>query len=352
MFRLCFSPLLTAVTAGLLSSGLCAAETLRILNWEEYLSDEVIALWQQETGVRIEQVYFDSDEIRDQILNTSQKINFDLAIMDQLITPQFGNKGTIVEIPPERIPNLSHIGDEHRNACSRYGVPYAWGMVGIIYRSDKVTRPESWNDLLTPAAELQGHISMLYDYLDTLIPPLQAMDQDFMTEDRETLKQAFEILKKQAPSLLTLQYPISFMRNSPQAEQLYMGMAYSGDQYVLNEMSDGDERWKFTVPGEGGAIWRDCLTVMAESDNKAQALAFIDFLNRPHIAAMNAESLYVAPVNHSALTELSSDFLNDTEVFPGAEVLAKSQNYRPISSESVTLRKRITGAMRKLYEAK
>ena len=43
------------------------AETLRVLNWEDYLHPSVIDAWKRETDVDIEQIYFDSDEDRDEM---------------------------------------------------------------------------------------------------------------------------------------------------------------------------------------------------------------------------------------------------------------------------------------------
>ena len=45
---------------------------------------------------------------------------------------------------------------------NKFSVPYAWGTTGICYRSDLVkTEPQSWNDLLKPADDLKGKITML-----------------------------------------------------------------------------------------------------------------------------------------------------------------------------------------------
>ncbi len=45
-----------------------ADNKLTILNWEAYLAEDVIEQWQKETGVTIEQIYIDGDEMRDSIL--------------------------------------------------------------------------------------------------------------------------------------------------------------------------------------------------------------------------------------------------------------------------------------------
>ena len=41
------------------------ADTLTILNWEEYISERTIASWELRTGHKVKQIYFDNDEDRD-----------------------------------------------------------------------------------------------------------------------------------------------------------------------------------------------------------------------------------------------------------------------------------------------
>ena len=56
------STLLMTVSLLLPSTPVHAAETLTLLTWEEYLSEAVIERWQAETGVEIQQIFFDSGD--------------------------------------------------------------------------------------------------------------------------------------------------------------------------------------------------------------------------------------------------------------------------------------------------
>lgn len=91
-------------------------QTLRILNWEAFLSDDSSREWESRTGATIDQVYFDNDE----------------------------NRNT---------PNLSHVDPQWLTQCGEYSTPYQWGTMGLVYRKDILsTPPLSWSAPLNPAA--------------------------------------------------------------------------------------------------------------------------------------------------------------------------------------------------------
>lgn len=337
----------------LLASLATHAESLRILNWEEYLAPEVIAIWEKETGAGIEQLYFDNDEDRDEILNDAAPGNIDVAVVDEAVSEMFGAKGKIEKLDETGIPNLRHVDPFWKKACGEYTVPYMWGTLGLAYRSDKIKDPpKSWRNLLQPDERLKGHIGMLDDYRDMLAPALFLLGHSLNTDEEPELKAAFEYLKRQAPSVLTYEYAITLIAGGQdRADQLYLALVYGGDQHTMNELVGKLGLWQYSVPQEGTILWVDCLAVIQDSHRKAQARQFIDFLNRPEIAAMNAEALGFGTPNIAAVPHMSSAYRADLAVFPSQEILDRSQQYEVLDKDNIILRKRITGAVRKIHES-
>ncbi|MBV1790642.1 spermidine/putrescine ABC transporter substrate-binding protein [Marinobacterium sp. D7] len=336
----------------LLLSPYTMAEKLTLLNWEAYLDPDVIAMWQAETGVEIEQIYFDNDERRDRMMVDAGRHHIDLVVLDEVASRLFGERGVSFAPTTAQAPNLRHLDPRFTDQCGKHSVPYMWGSLGIAYRNDKVgTTPVSWSDLMRPAPELVGHIGMLDDGADMLAPALLMHGQSVNSDSREALQAAFEDLKQQVPAVLTYDYAITYLQSDTNADQLYMALVYSGDQDTLNEVQ-GSEHWQYVVPSEGTILWADCLAVLQGSDKQELAIRFIDFLNRPEIAARNAQSVWVATPNTAAYPLLDEEFSQDPTVYPSADVMAKSQLYGVLSDENLMLRKRITSAIRKLHDAK
>jgi spermidine/putrescine transport system substrate-binding protein len=334
-----------------LISGVSHAGTIRILNWEDYLGKDVQSLW-FEQGHDIETVLFDNDQKRDAILINNKKSMIDVAVVDETIGQLFGEQGRLLELNTENVPSLSHMDPFWRKRCGKFAVPYLWGTMGIAYRTDKVVNtPQSWLDLLEPADYLKGHIGMMDDHTDMLAPVFFVKGISINTEQEVHLKQAFNMLKRQAPNILTYDYPISFISDRGDSDQLYMAQVYSGDQLTMNEKVGSEGLWEYAVPKEGSLLWIDCLSIPTNSSNQALALQFIDFLNKPKIAALNAEELYLATPNTAAKAYLSDDFKNDKAVFPDESIIHRSDLYQRLKPENIKLRLRITNAIVNIYES-
>jgi spermidine/putrescine transport system substrate-binding protein len=325
--------------------------TLTLLNWEAYLAPAVIEQWEAESGARLEQVYFDNDERRDQLLVDVARHRIDLVVVDEVASRLFGERGVLYAPAVEAAPNLRHIEPDLQAQCGEHSVPYMWGTLGIVYRTDRVAQPDSWADLMQPEPALYGHIGMMDDVTDMLAPALLMRGQSVNTADEEPLKVAFDDLRQQLPAVLTFEYAITYLQSAPRADDLYMAAAYSGDQAALNEIA-GEARWDYVVPQEGTILWADCLAVVSGSPQAALAEAFIDFLNRPEVAALNAQDLRVASGNAAGNARLPAEMRKDPRIFPPAAVMARRQLYEPLSKENLLLRQRITHAIRKRHDAR
>ncbi|MDP1929887.1 MAG: spermidine/putrescine ABC transporter substrate-binding protein [Gammaproteobacteria bacterium] len=328
-------------------------QTLRILNWEAFLSEDTISQWEARTGASIEQIYFDNDENRNSLLTSYDQTTIDLVVIDQVSAPVFGRRGVLLPVSAySGTPNLSHIDPQWKAQCGEYGTPYLWGTMGLAYRKDILTLPpSSWSALLNPAPELTGHIGLLEDYVDTLAPSLLKRGASVNTADESLLAEVFEELRSLLPAVLTFEYPITFVGSYPNADDLHLALAYSGDQYELNDMSGGDV-WGYTIPEEGTVLWIDCLAVLANSPNKALAFDFINFINQPDVAAANSEAVFVATPNASALPLQSTAFRSNTLIYPDEATLAKSQHYDfAMANENVRLRNRITSSLVNIHES-
>ena len=187
-------------------------------------------------------------------------------------------------------------------------MPYLWGTLGIAYRSDRIEQaPRSWADLLKPARPDEPHIVMMEDHEDILASPLILLGHSINTSDLDQLKAAFELLRSQSEAVLTYEYVITALRSQRHLDRADMALAYNGDQQVLNAVEGVRRALALRGAGRGTLLWVDCLSVPSNSPNQALAYRFLDFLNRPEIAALNAEDLGVATPNAAARALLPED---------------------------------------------
>jgi len=324
------------------------ATELVFYNWDEYLSDEVVARFEQETGVKVRQVYFDNDEDRDEVLMTGVSSDFDLVLIDNVAVNILSQNNTLMALPEAHYQPVS---ERWRARCGRYGQPYSWGTLGIAYRTDKVaSAPTSWRDLLEPVPALRGHIGWLADYVDTFIPMLKVDGLSVNTVERRDLERAYQRLKQLNPHIVSYGYLLSELVRDNQSP-IHMALAYSGDHYTLNDVVQRTDLWGFVTPQEGSSIWVDCIAIVAGSKRRAEALAFLMFLNRPDIAALNSSQIWSATPVEQALPLLDTELLGDTSVYPDAKTLNGSEFHENIDAQNIALRARTLRALIKHHAA-
>jgi spermidine/putrescine transport system substrate-binding protein len=330
-----------------------AAETLSLLNWEEYLSEAVIERWEAETGVKIQQVYFDSGDKRDEVLAKPDH-QIDISLTELISANRFGERGLLEPIDFKALPNLKHVSERWRNSCGAHAIPYLWGTLGIAYRTDRMpVAPQSWADLLQPTRSDEPHIIMMEDHEDILAGPLLYRQHSINTSSNEDLKAAFDMLTAQSSAVLTYEYAITSLRSQRYLDKADMALAYSGDQQVLNEVEGVEgEPWRYVVPKEGTLLWVDCLSVPAKGSKKELAYRFLNFISDPQIAALNATDLGVATPNAAARALQPAEISEDPTIYPTEAVLQNSQIYEPRPMQATQTRRRIISALINAHDAR
>lgn len=332
--------------------GAAQAQTLNILTWEAYFSEELISAWEARTGATVNEIVFDRDEVRNTMLGTVRPGTLDLVTIDKVSAPLFGERGILVPVAQfSDTDNLRHLAPRWVQSCGSFSTPYLWGTMGLVYRRDILPQaPDSWHALLQPEASLIGHLGLLDNYIDTLAPSLILREASISTEDEALLSDVYDELRDLLPSLLTFDYALTFVGQHPQADSLHLALAYSGDERELNRLSGTDD-WAYAVPKEGTSMWVDCLAVVANSSNQALAMDFLNFINIPAVAAANSETLGIATPNTAAVALQPEAFRNNPLVYPDVVTGQTFQEYEAITLNNILMRNRITSALVKLHES-
>ncbi|MGF1755619.1 spermidine/putrescine ABC transporter substrate-binding protein [Vibrio makurazakiensis] len=340
------------ITALLLISTahLQAQDELKLYLWEDSLSPKIQAKIEKAYDTQLQLHYLDNDDERNKLMLNSRSLPFDIVVFDNVSANIYGEQGELVNL--KDLPNRRHNEPRWDKVCGQYAVPYFWGTLGLVYRESKFSvPPSSWNQLLYPSDEIKGHIGLLEDSVETLIPALFSLGYSSHTSEPSELKEAFNILKSIQSNVLTYEYPISYVRSHPDSDDLHLAMAYSGDQYSLNQYLN-EKDWKYVVPNEGTYIWVDCLAVSAHSKQTELAKKILNELMEPITAAANANEVMVATPNKSAMDLLPISYITDKTLFPSQEIIEKSVIDSDMSVNNINLRAKIINNIVTSHEAK
>lgn len=315
------------------SSGTAAtAEQLVFLTWADYIDPEIVSEFEREHGVTIQFAYFGSDDGRDELLASRDGKGYDLIMVNGLVLSLYAKRNWLAPVPTGDIPNLQYVETRWRSAfpaSERYGVPYFWGTLGIGYRTDLV--PEgfsSWKNFFEPAERLRGKITMLESSRDIIGMALKSLGHSANSNDREAILEAGRLLQAQKPFVRSYEYVSLDEHSALVTGEVWASLMYNGDAVMVQEHH---ENIAYVVPEEGGNLWVDFLAVAQASPRKDLAAKFIDFLNRPEIAARNAEFVYYATPNTAARQHLPEEYFEDPVIFPDSEVLARSEVYQELT---------------------
>ena len=344
---------LAAVSLAALAAAAPAhAQTLNLLIWEAYIDETVLADWTAETGIAVRQTFYDSGDARDKIL-ADPNSNVDVVVTNENGARLYGKRGVIAPLDENNVPTLKDYAQEWSKRCGGYGVPYLWGTMGILYRSDKITTPPtSWADLMKPEESLRGHIAMYDDHNEAFVAPLVLLGKSVNANDNETLRQVFELMKTQAPYVLTYDYVVTSVQSADKGPNIYMALGYSGDQYTLNDKVSSPGLWRYAVPKEGTLSWLDCVSVNERSKNKALALKLVDHIGNARNSARNAVKLNMPTSNGAALALLPEDVRSNPEIYAAPEIMAKSQFQEELTVQSVQARRRIISSLAQFSDAR
>ena len=301
-------------------------QPLVLLNWADYMDPELLAEFQQQTGIEVKEVYFESDEGRDALLASNQGEGYDLLLVSGLMLDSYVGQGWLSQLPkplPASVQTIDTRWWEAFPAAKQYAVPYFWGTLGIAYRRDLVAIPiTSWRQFFEPDKQLNGKLALMNSGREVLGMALKSLGYSANSLDGKAFNEALELMRRQAPAVGTYDYVDLSESSSLLSGETWAAMMYSGDALMLQEHSDDIA---YVLPSEGGNIWVDYLTVSASSTNKAAAWQFIEFLNQPKIAARLADFVYYASPNRAAREHLSAEFMNDETIFPSQQALAGSE---------------------------
>ena len=307
-----------------------AGTEIKVYNWYDYIDENVLDIFEEETGIHVNYVNFSQNEDMYTRLSTGAEV-YDVVIPSEYMIERLIKEGLVAELDLSNIPNLENVLDSLRDPAydpgNAHSVPYMWGTLGIVYNTEMVDGPvTSWNDLLDE--RYAGEIFMMDSVRDTVGLALKVLGYSMNSHDEDELAAAGEWLMAQKDSGVVAGYILDQAKDMMAADEAAMAVMYSGDALYAMEKND---KLAYVIPEEGSNIWVDGMCVPTASQNKAAAECFINFMCREDIARMNMEYIYYSSPIKQVVEGLSEEELASTAMNPTDEMVARCEYYVDIS---------------------
>ncbi len=246
--------------------------------------------------------------------------------------------GYVQTLDAESIPNKKNLAPALLNPDFDPGrqksLPWQNGFTGLAWNAEKVPGGlTTLNDLWNPA--LKGKVTVLSEMRDTMgvIMLGQGVDISGAAWGADQFSAAIDVLDKHVTSGQILGIKGNEYTKDLASGAAVAALAWSGDITVLNAQA-GYEKWKFTLPSEGGTLWGDSFMVPIGTRRKVNVEKLINYYYEPEIAAEVAAWVhYITPV--VGAQEIAQDkypaLANNQLIFPNAETLAKAHIFRTLA---------------------
>ena len=319
------------------ASGSADGGELYVYNWGEYIDENVISQFEDETGITVVYDLFETNEEMYPVIEAGA-VNYDVVCPSDYMIQKMRENDLLAELNFDNIPNIDQIDPAYMEMSqafdpeNKYSVPYCWGTVGILYNTrllDElgVPAPTKWADLWDE--RLSGEILMQDSVRDAFMVALKKDGYSMNSESKDELEQAKQELLDQKP--LVQAYVIDQVRDKMIGGEAAVGVIYSGEMlYIQDEVANLglDYDLEYVIPEEGTNLWLDSWVIPKNAKNKENAEKWIDFMCRPEIAKANFEYITYPTPNKGAFELLDEEMQNNKAVFPDIDSLKNSEVYK------------------------
>ncbi|AOS95787.1 Putrescine-binding periplasmic protein precursor [Microbulbifer aggregans] len=338
-------------------AGLVEARELHVANWSDYIGENTLARFEQETGIRVHYYEFDDIEELEQVW-ISEGRQFDIIIPGSESLAGYIKAGLLAPLDRNRLPRWSandprflerlQVSDPE----NRYAFPFLWGTVGIGYNVAAVREAfggrlpdDSWDLLFDP----ERLAKLDHCGVTLLRSPEEIFDVGlkYIGKDPNSMSRAHQLMV--ANLLAKVRLHVTDFDSGDYVENLASGKhclvhGWSGDilqaQAEAREMGN-DSEIRYITPREGFPIWIDVVALTAAAPNSDEAYAFMNYLMRPEVIAEVSNELQYANANLEARALVEDALLANPIIYPDTENLGNAWLAAPTDGEVVALRQRL-----------
>ena len=311
---------------------------LNVYNWGEYIDEDVISQFEDETGIQVVYDVFETNEEMYPVIEAGA-VKYDVVCPSDYMIQRMAQNNLLSEINFDNVPNYKEIGQEYLDISkgfdpeNKYSVPYCWGTMGILYNTKRleelgVPAPTKWSDLWDE--RLSGEILMQNSVRDAFTVALKMEGYSLNSTNIKELTEAKDLLVTQKP--LVQAYVVDQVRDKMIGNEAAIGVIYSGEAiYTKRENPD----LEYVVPKEGSNVWIDSWCIPKDAQHVENAEKFLNFLCRPDIALKNFKYITYSTPNDAARELIEDDDIRNSEIaFPDEETLARCETFTYLGDDA------------------
>lgn len=328
-----FTTGLTACSSGGSKTG--EAGELYVYNWGEYFDPDALAMFEDETGIKVTYDEYETNEAMYPIISNGAA-SYDLVCPSDYMVQRMISENLVEEINFDNVPNIKYVDTKYMDASkefdpeNKYSVPYLWGTVGILYNKTMVKEPvDSWGILWD--TKYKDNILMQKSVRDAFGITLKYLGYSLNSTDEKQLEEAKQKLIEQKKSGVVQAYVVDEVRDKMIGNEAAIGVIYSGEALTCQKENPDLE---YVVPKEGSNLWIDSWVIPKGAKNKENAEKFLNFLCKPEIAKMNFDYITYSIPNEEGRKLIEDASQRDSKIaFPDWDSLTNCETFKYLGDD-------------------
>ena len=299
---------LIAAPAVVTRAALASSGEVNVFAWGDYVQDNIKDAFEKETGIKVNLSTFGSNDEAENKLRAAGGKGFDVMFPsvdtgpnyygDNLLQPIDESRFMVDRVIPSIYRASIELGATHRG--KRYLIPHDWGTEGMTWDSSKypdlgfgtLSYGNLWGDGMDSqvACRQKSILVSLAIYLDATGEVKSNRGYD-LYKSEDDCRRVFEACLNYA--LARKKNIGAFWNNATEATAAFtdagctIGQTWDTTGILLNRQTD---KWRYSMPKEGGLGWIDTLAIPSGAANLDQAYEFINFMLKPETGGMFANN--------------------------------------------------------------
>ena len=338
------------LTAVLVLAGTAAlAEEVRVFNWSDYIDEDLLTKFQEETGLTLIYDVFDSNEVLETKMLAGGS-GYDVVVPSGTFLQRQISAGAFQKLDPSKLPNLGNMWDAVTKRTAQYdpdnaySINYMWGTTGIGVNVGKVTEAlgedapiDSWDLVFKPEnmEKLAGCGVHFLDAPAEMIPAaLKYIGEDPDSHDPEVIAKAEAVFMAVRPYIQ--KFHSSEYINALANGDICVAVGWSGDVLQARDRAaeaDNGVEIAYNAPNEGAQMWFDQMAIPVDAPNPDGAHVFLNFIMDAQNAAAASNYVYYANGNKASQEFLVEDVIGDPAIYPSAKAMDNLFTTTPYDSK-------------------
>lgn len=300
--------------------------------WGNYLSPEIQAEFEKETGIKINISNYSSNE---ELLAKVQMggSGVDVAVPSDYMVDIMRKMKLLEPLSDQALPNKKLISERYLKQDfdpeNQNSVPYAWSTAGIAVNRTLYKGPvKSWKDLLTND-QLKGKFAILDDVRETLSAALKMNGYSINTTNPAEIQKAKDTL------LITKKNTKMFSSDSIDIlnnKEVVAAHCYSTE--ALQAAAKSTDKIEYLIPEEGSTFTIDNLVIIKGAKHIEAAHKLINFLLSEKAEINKVKTIFAGPILKNTRSQLPKELQQNEALFPSEGTLKKLERIHDLGDKN------------------